>query len=77
MSFRRTQRLVRQLVKTVFKIRIAIKSKGRGKSGGARMITYVKIINNNVFLMDIYDKVEKTTISDKELQLLIDVLTQE
>lgn len=56
------------------KIRIAISSKGKGKSGGARMITYVRIVNKTVFLMDIYDKSEKSTITDKELKLLIELL---
>ena len=57
-----------------YKIRIAITSKGKGKSGGARIITYVRVVSENVFLMDIYDKSEQATISDKELQLLIDLL---
>ena len=63
--------------KDCYKIRVAITSKGKGKSGGARMITYVRIIKNTVYLMDIYDKAEQANISDKELQMLIDVLTQE
>ncbi len=62
--------------KDCFKIRVAVSSKGKGKSGGARMITYVRIVNNTVFLMDIYDKSEQATISNKELQLLIDILAQ-
>jgi len=40
------------------------------------MITYVRIINNTVFLMDIYDKFEQATISDKDLQLLIEMLAE-
>lgn len=62
--------------KDCYKIRIAITSKAKGKSGGARIITYVKIINETVFLMDIYDKSEQANISDKELQLIIDVLAE-
>jgi hypothetical protein len=62
--------------KDCYKIRVAITSKGKGKSGGARMITYVRIVSTTVFLMDIYDKSEQANISDKELQLLIDVLAQ-
>ena len=62
--------------KECYKIRVAITSKGKGKSGGARMITYVRIVSENVFLMDIYDKSEQANISDKELQLLIDILTE-
>ena len=65
------------LGKSCFKIRVAITSKGKGKSGGARVITYVRVIKNTVFLMDIYDKSDQSTISDKELQMLIDILAEE
>ena len=51
-----------------FKIRISIASKGKGKSGGARVITYVKIVANTVFLSSIYDKAEKAAISNRELE---------
>ena len=51
-----------------FKIRISIASKNKGKSGGARVITYVKIIANTIFLTSIYDKGEKAAISNKELE---------
>lgn len=51
-----------------YKIRMAIASKGKGKSGGARVITYVKIIESNIFLLSIYDKTDAANISDKELQ---------
>lgn len=51
-----------------FKIRMAIASKGKGKSGAARVITFVKIVETTVFLSSIYDKSEKATITDKELE---------
>lgn len=51
-----------------YKIRLAITSKGKGKSGGGRLITYVKIAATTVFLTSIYDKSEKSTITDKELE---------
>lgn len=60
-----------------YKIRLAISSKGRGKSGGARVITYVRIAKEIVYLMDIYDKSEQATISEKELAVLIDLLIGE
>lgn len=53
-----------------YKIRISVKSKGKGKSGGARVITNIKIIAETVYLVSIYDKSEKSTISDAELKLL-------
>jgi hypothetical protein len=51
-----------------FKIRLAVSSKGKGKSGGARIITFVKIVKATVYLVTIYDKTEKATITDKELE---------
>ncbi|MEH6309205.1 type II toxin-antitoxin system RelE/ParE family toxin [Olivibacter sp. CPCC 100613] len=50
-----------------YKIRLAIASKGKGKSGGARVITYLKITGSTVYLTSIYDKSEKSTVTDKEL----------
>ncbi len=52
----------------VYKIRLAITSKGRGKSGGARVITFVKVIASTVYLVSIYDKSVQENISDKELK---------
>ena len=54
-----------------YKIRMAIKSKGKGKSGGSRVISCVKIVAESVFLLSIYDKGDKENISDKELDDLI------
>jgi len=45
----------------LYKIRLAISSKGRGKSGGARIITYVVLENEIVHLLSIYDKAEYDT----------------
>lgn len=57
------------------KIRLAISSKGKGKRGGARVITYQKVIisvvNNEVFLIRLYDKSDRDSISDKELLILL------
>jgi len=64
-----------------YKVRLRIKSKGKGKSGGGRVITYLEsevivlaekaedctVIN----LLSVYDKSEKETLSDAELQRLI------
>ncbi len=65
------------LGKDCYKIRLAISSKGKGKSGGARLITYVRIVKGAVFLIDIYDKSDKGTISDAELRLLIELLAED
>jgi mRNA-degrading endonuclease RelE of RelBE toxin-antitoxin system len=60
-----------------YKIRMAIASKGKGKSGGARLITYARFLNNTVFLLDIYDKSEQASISDKDLKMLIALLSDD
>ena len=52
------------------KVRLAITSKGKGKSGGARVITYIVILaqtETEVKLITIYDKSERENISDAEL----------
>ena len=51
-----------------FKIRIAIASKGKGKSGGARVITHVRVVAERVYLLTFYDKSEQDALSDKELK---------
>jgi mRNA-degrading endonuclease RelE of RelBE toxin-antitoxin system len=57
-----------------YKIRISIASKGKGKSGGARVITHIVIKEGKVFLLTIYDKSEKENITDKELAELLSQL---
>jgi hypothetical protein len=47
-----------------YKIRISIASKGKGKSGGARVITHIFIKDGIVFLLTIYDKAAKGNIID-------------
>jgi len=59
------------LGKDCYKIRMAISSKGKGKSGGSRVISCVKIVAESVFLLSIYDKSDKESISDKELDKLL------
>lgn len=54
-----------------YKIRISIASKGKGKSGGARVITNIAIVDETVYLLSIYDKSEQADISDKELKALL------
>lgn len=54
-----------------YKIRLAISSKGKGKSSGGRVITNVQILKQNVRLIAIYDKAERSTITDAELRELL------
>lgn len=55
----------------IYKIRLAVSDKGKGKSGGARIISYVQINDTTVLLLSIYNKGEKDSISDKEIKDLI------
>lgn len=57
-----------------FKIRLAIGSKDKGKSGGARVITYLYIETETVYLLTIYDKGEKEELKPNELKDMIDTL---
>jgi mRNA-degrading endonuclease RelE of RelBE toxin-antitoxin system len=57
-----------------YKIRLAIASKGKGKSGGARVISYFIVSHKSVYLISIYDKSEKANISDAELKSLLKIL---
>jgi len=50
---------------------MAITSKGKGKSGGSRVITHVQISKSTIYLLSIYDKSEKESISNKELNELL------
>jgi hypothetical protein len=45
-----------------YKIRVAIASKGKGKSGGARVITCVVVKDAEIYLLYMYDKSEQSTI---------------
>lgn len=59
------------------KIRMAITSKGRGKSGGARVITYTVVAaesGGDVYLIDIYDKADYSTVEVDIIQERINEL---
>lgn len=59
-----------------YKIRFAIASKGKGKSGGARVITNFAIADDIVYLLTIYDKSDKDSLSDKELGELLKYVSE-
>ena len=71
-----------KLNENIYKIRIAVKSKGKGKRGGLRAITYLETevifitesLSNSeitVNLIAIYDKSETENITSKEITELI------
>lgn len=54
-----------ELYKGIRKIRLSIKSKGKGKSGGARVITFNALVDSklgSVVLLLLYDKEETSTV---------------
>ena len=55
------------------KIRMRIVSKGKGKSGGARVISFIVAVLEDVevTLLTIYDKSEQGNISDKAIKRLV------
>ena len=57
----------------VRKIRMAITSKGKGKSGGARVLTLSVLVSDDadVTLLTIYDKSEIENVSDEYIKWLI------
>lgn len=57
------------------KIRMRIASKGRGKSGGARVISLTVILSveeTEIDLLYIYDKAERDSISKAEIEDLLE-----
>jgi len=58
----------------LYKIRLAIKSKGKGKSGGYRVITYLVNYSNesvNINMLTLYDKSEESSIDKQYLLKLL------
>ena len=54
----------------LFKVRLAISSKGKGKSGGGRVITYVVTEDAEVYLLSIYDKSDYDTVDTKAMKMV-------
>ena len=59
------------LGKDCYKVRMEISDKPGGQSGGARVIIEVKIVSQNVYILSVYDKADKSTIFDAELKLAL------
>lgn len=56
------------------KIRMRIASKGKGKSGGARVITFTVVVaveETVINLLYIYDKAERSSITGSEMEELL------
>lgn len=63
-----------EILPGVRKIRLAIASKGKGKSGGARIISFIAVTdcdNGDIILLYIYDKSESPNIQTDYLKKLL------
>ena len=63
-----------EITKNIRKIRMAIKAKGKGKSGGARVITFnilTDIENGHVVFLLLYDKEDASTIKVNVVKQLV------
>ena len=61
------------------KVRMTIASKGKGKSGGARVITFNVIQHDEdsieITLLTIYDKGEISSVTDKYIKWLVSLIS--
>jgi len=58
----------------VYKYRLSVESKNRGKSGGFRIISFEILVAENlknITLLTLYDKSEQSSISKKEISLIL------
>jgi hypothetical protein len=60
-----------ELKSNVFKVRVANSNKNKGKSAGYRLISYFKIIENELHLLYIYDKSKLVNVTEKQVDELI------
>ena len=70
-EFRKNPHDGESIGQSCYKVRMAITSKGKGKSGGSRIITCVKIEKEIIYLLTIYDKSECEDLEDCELKTLL------
>jgi mRNA-degrading endonuclease RelE of RelBE toxin-antitoxin system len=61
----------------VRKIRLAVQSKGKGKRGGARVMTYLKMEKKNIILFSIYSKGKQDTITEQKIDEFINEINTE
>ena len=62
------------LGKSCYKVRLKIESKKKGKSGGARVITYVHVSQEDVYLLTVYDKSDRDNLDSGELEELLEAI---
>lgn len=57
-----------------YKVRMAITSKGKGKSAGARIITHFILKSECIYMLSIYDKGDQSSIDDNEIDSLLNFI---
>jgi hypothetical protein len=75
-ELQKNPRLGEEFLKDCYKIKMAIASKNKGKSGGARVITFFYALKNALCILSAYDKSEKETIEDHEAKILIEEIKE-
>lgn len=70
------------ITENVYKIRLGVKSKGKGKSGGMRIITYVHLMEKengeiDIYLLSIYDKSDYENVSENLLKEIVEEIQNE
>ena len=59
----------------IFKSRLAVKSKSKGKSGGLRVISFSELYysqqNDTIFLVAIYDKSEISSMNKSDIEKIL------
>ena len=66
-----------EIAPNIRKVRLAISSKGRGKSGGARVITYNLLLSEHdgvIYLLLIYDKADASNVKIHVIKEIIEGL---
>ena len=56
---------------STYKIRMAITSKGKGRSGGARVITFLITEEQEVYLIYVYDKGELENLTKDQIRVIL------
>ena len=54
-----------------YKIRMAISAKGKGKSGGARVVYYIQVNKTTIYLLTIFDKSDQENLPESEIKKLL------
>ena len=71
-TLRRTPQIGDSLGRGCYKVRLAIASKGQGKSGGARVIILVVLTRQHVRMLTIFDKSDRENLAPGELDALLE-----